>query len=181
MSNPSSLFLTGQTLEVSGSVVVSSLEGSRPLLSELQTLVSPGNIGFARRTAIGVDSQRVSLLLAVLEKRIGLCFQDQDVYVNVVGGLKVNEPAIDLGITMSLISSLWEKVINKNVVLMGEVGLSGEIRGINQPEQRIREALKLGFDRCILPLSNVKRLDSRLQKSCQGVRSLQETIDLLFS
>lgn len=181
VSNPSSLFLTGQTLEVSGSVVVSSLEGSRPLLSELQTLVSPGNIGFARRTAIGVDSQRVSLLLAVLEKRIGLCFQDQDVYVNVVGGLKVNEPAIDLGITMSLISSLWEKVINKNVVLMGEVGLSGEIRGINQPEQRIREALKLGFDRCILPLSNVKRVDSRLQKSCQGVRSLQETIDLLFS
>ncbi|MGA1875099.1 MAG: DNA repair protein RadA [bacterium] len=181
VSNPSALFLTGETREVSGSVVVTSLEGSRPLLSELQALVSPGNVGFARRTAIGADPQRVSLLLAVLEKRIGLHFQDQDVYVNAVGGLKLNEPAIDLGISMAIISSFWEKVINKNVVLMGEVGLSGEIRGISQPELRIREALKLGFDTCILPFSNMKLLGSRLQKRCHGVRSLQEAIDYLFA
>lgn len=179
--NPSALFLTEQTLGVSGSVVVSSIEGTRPILSELQALVTPGNIGFARRTAIGVDTQRVSLLLAVLEKRIGVRFQDQDVYVNVVGGLKLNEPAIDLGITMTLISSLWEKVINKNSVVIGEVGLSGEVRGVNQPELRVREALKLGFDYCILPLSNIKLLDSKLQKNCYGVRCVQEAIDLLFS
>ena len=178
--NPSSLFLTEQTLGVSGSVVVSSLEGTRPILSELQALVTPGNIGFARRTAIGVDTQRVSLLLAVLEKRIGLRFQDQDVYVNVVGGLKLNEPAIDLGITMALISSLWEKVINKNSVVIGEVGLSGEVRGVNQPELRVREALKLGFDSCILPISNIKLLDSNLQKNCYGVRCVQDAVDHLF-
>lgn len=181
VTNPSALFLTEQTLEVSGSVVVSSLEGTRPLLSELQTLVSPGNIGFARRTAIGVDSQRVSLLLAVLEKRIGLRFQDQDVYVNVVGGLRLNEPAIDLGIAVAIISSLWEKVVNKNVVIIGEVGLSGEVRGINQPEVRIREALKLGFDQCVLPASDLKLLNSKLQKNCHGVRRLQDAIDFLFS
>ena len=179
--NPSALFLTEQTLGVSGSVVVSSLEGTRPILSELQALVTPGNIGFARRTAIGVDTQRVSLLLAVLEKRIGLRFQDQDVYVNVVGGLKLNEPAIDLGVTMALISSLWEKVINKNSVIIGEVGLSGEVRGVNQPELRVREALKLGFSSCILPLSNVKVLDSGLQKNCYGVRCVQEAVDHIFS
>lgn len=179
--NPSALFLTEQTLGVSGSVVVSSLEGTRPLLSELQALVTPGSIGFARRTAIGVDPQRVSLLLAVLEKRIGLRFQDQDVYVNVVGGLRLSEPAIDLGISMAIVSSLWEKVINKNMVIFGEVGLSGEVRGINQPELRIREALKLGFDRCVLPAGNIKLLDSKLQKNCYGVRSVQEAIDLLFS
>ena len=179
--NPSALFLTEQTLGVSGSVVVSSIEGTRPILSELQALVTPGNIGFARRTAIGVDTQRVSLLLAVLEKRIGVRFQDQDVYVNVVGGLKLNEPAIDLGVTMALISSLWEKVINKNSVVIGEVGLSGEVRGVNQPELRVREALKLGFDSCILPISNIKLLDSKLQKNCYGVRCLQDAVDHFFS
>ncbi|MEW6378793.1 MAG: DNA repair protein RadA [bacterium] len=181
VANPSALFLTEQTLGVSGSIVVSSLEGTRPILSELQALVTPGSIGFARRTAIGVDPQRVSLLLAVLEKRIGLRFQDQDVYVNVAGGLKLNEPAIDLGITMAIVSSLWEKVINKNMVIFGEVGLSGEVRGVNQPELRIREALKLGFDHCVLPASNIKLLDSRLQKNCCGVRRVQEAIDLLFA
>ncbi|MEW5802415.1 MAG: DNA repair protein RadA [bacterium] len=179
--NPSALFLTEQTLGVSGSVVVSSMEGTRPLLSELQALVTPGSIGFARRTAIGVDTQRVSLLLAVLEKRIGLRFQDQDVYVNVVGGLKLNEPAIDLGITMALTSSLWEKVINKNTVVIGEVGLSGEIRGVSQPELRVREALKLGFDTCVLPVSNRKVLDSTLQNKCHGVSRVQDAIDFLFS
>lgn len=180
VANPSALFLTEQTLEVSGSVVVTSLEGSRPILSELQALVTPGNVGFARRTTIGVDSQRVSLLMAVLEKRIGLHFQDQDVYMNVVGGLRLNEPAIDLGISIALISSFWEKTITKNVVLIGEVGLSGEVRGVTRPELRIREALKLGFDHCVLPSSDLKAIDTSLQKKSYGVKNLQEAIDYLF-
>ena len=179
--NPSALFLTEHTVEVSGSVVVSCLEGSRPLLSELQALVSKGSAGFARRTAVGVDAQRVSLLLAVLEKRIGICLQDQDVYINVVGGLKLNEPAVDLGIVLSIISSYWEKPINKNIVLMGEVGLSGEVRGVSQTELRIQEALKLGFDLCILPVRSMKTLPAEAKKNCYGVQSLKEVVEFVFS
>ena len=128
-----------------------SMEGTRPILLEVQALVCHSNFGIPRRTAAGTDFNRVNLLMAVLEKRLGLKLGDCDAYVNIAGGIKMNEPAIDLGIVLALISSYKDKPIDEKTICFGEVGLSGEVRAVNMAEQRVREAKKLGFEVCILP------------------------------
>lgn len=158
VENPSGLFLAERPKEAAGSVVVAAQEGSRPILVELQALVSPSYLGTARRMAMGVDANRVSLLLAILEKRAGLQLAGQDVFINVVSGIQVDEPAIDLGILAAVASSFRERPVDPETVIFGEVGLAGEIRGIQQVLLRIREAEKLGFKRCILPKRNEEAL-----------------------
>ena len=150
VANPSELFLAERPADATGSVVVSSLEGSRPILAEVQALVAPSKLAMPRRTCIGVDFNRVSLLLAVLEKRVGMHLMGMDVFVNIVGGLKIDEPAIDLGVIAAVASSFREKPIHAQTVVMGEVGLAGEVRAISQAELRIKDAAKLGFTRCVL-------------------------------
>ncbi len=158
VENPSGLFLSERPKDAAGSVVIVTQEGTRPMLVELQALVSQSYLGSARRMALGVDANRVSLLLAILEKRAGLHLGDQDVFVNVVSGIQINEPAIDLGIVAALASSFRDCPIDPETVVFGEIGLAGEIRGIQRAEQRIREAEKLGFKRCVLPQRNAEML-----------------------
>ncbi|MCR5507454.1 MAG: DNA repair protein RadA [Lachnospiraceae bacterium] len=154
--NPSEYMLNGRPKDASGSVVVCALEGTRPLLIELQALVCRSSFGIPRRQTTGADLNRVNLLMAVLEKRIGLKMAECDAYVNVAGGLKLNEPAADLGIVLALVSSYKNLVIPWDVIAFGEVGLSGEVRSVSMPAQRIKEAHKLGFTTCILPDSVLK-------------------------
>ncbi len=158
VDNPSGLFLSERPLHTTGSVVVAAQEGSRSILVELQALVSPSYLGTARRMALGVDTNRVSLLLAILEKRAGLQLAGCDVYVNVVTGIRVDEPAIDLGILMAIASSFKEQPIHPATVVFGEVGLAGEIRGVQQAISRIKEAEKMGFTRYIIPARNQQQL-----------------------
>jgi DNA repair protein RadA/Sms len=154
VENPSELFLAERPLHASGSTVVASVEGTRPLLVELQALGSPSGFGTPRRVANGIDHQRMALLLAVLEKRLGLPLQTHDVYVNIVGGLHIDEPAIDLGVVAAVASSLRDIPIDPELVIFGEVGLTGEVRAVGHVETRLREAAKLGFRRCLLPQAN---------------------------
>ena len=162
VENPSEYMLSGKPEGASGSVVACSMEGTRPMLVEVQALVCHSNFGIPRRTAAGTDFNRVNLLMAVLEKRLGLKLGDCDAYVNIAGGIRMNEPAIDLGIVLALISSYKDKPIDEKTICFGEVGLSGEVRAVNMAEQRVQEAKKLGFETCILPevckrtMSNVK-------------------------
>src|SRR5512137_18675 len=183
VANPSELFLAERPKDATGSVVVSSLEGSRPILAELQALVTPTKMTRPRRSSIGVDYNRVSLLIAVLEKRVGMHLMGMDVFVNVVGGLKIDEPAVDLGIIAAVASSFREKSIDGNTVVMGEVGLAGEVRAISQAEIRLKDAAKLGFTRCVLPMVNVEKMEkSAAFKNMQlmGVRTVDEAMERLF-
>jgi len=180
VDNPSRIFLEERAQDVPGSVVIPCLEGTRPVLVEIQALVGPSPLGMPRRTAVGVDHNRISLLVAVLGKRIGLELGDQDIFVNVAGGLKVDEPAADLGIVSSMMSSFLDRTVDRDVVFFGEVGLAGEIRGVSQPELRIREAKKLGFSRCVLSRSNMEGLGRLGNMELQGVETVQELYDLLF-
>ncbi|MDI9570369.1 MAG: DNA repair protein RadA [Pseudomonadota bacterium] len=151
VANPSAFFLAERPQQAAGSVVVPSLEGTRPILIEIQSLVIATNFGMPRRTVIGVDANRVSLLAAVLDKVCGLHLSNHDIFINVAGGVKVSEPAIDLGIVSSLASSFLDRVVAPGTVVCGEVGLAGEIRGISRADIRAREAARLGFTRCLLP------------------------------
>jgi DNA repair protein RadA/Sms len=183
VANPSEIFLAERPSDATGSVVVSSLEGTRPILAELQALVALSKLNMPRRTCIGVDFNRVSLLLAVLEKRIGMHLMGMDVFVNVVGGLAIDEPAVDLGIVAAVASSFREKPINAQTVVMGEVGLAGEVRGISQAEARLKDAAKLGFTRCILPTMNVEKMEKTAisqKMELMGVRSVDEAMERLF-
>ncbi len=183
VANPSELFLAERPKDATGSVVVSSLEGTRPILAELQALVTPTKMTMPRRTSIGVDYNRVSLLIAVIEKRVGMHLMGMDVFVNIVGGLKIDEPAVDLGIIAAVASSFREKPIDPNTVVMGEVGLAGEVRAISQVESRLRDAAKLGFSRCILPAVNVEKLDKAAnlgKMELIGVRTVEEAMERLF-
>lgn len=177
--SPSELFLAERPLNVSGSVVVACMEGSRPLLIELQALVSYTNFGMPRRTSLGVDYNRVSLLVAVLEKRANLNFLNQDIFVNVAGGIKIEEPAVDLGIVMALASSFRNHPIDSGTVVFGEVGLAGEVRAISQAERRIKEAAKMGFSRCLLPRNNINRLSMDSGIELAGVNSVEEALEHL--
>lgn len=159
VANPSVTFLEGRPSDVAGTSVVCALEGSRPLLAEVQALVSTTAFGMPRRTANGVDYNRIAMLIAVLEKRVGMNLSNQDAYVNVVGGIKIDEPASDLGVAMAIASSFRSFVLPKDMVFIGEVGLTGEIRAVNRVAQRITEAEKLGFKQCMLPYGNKKSLD----------------------
>jgi DNA repair protein RadA/Sms len=180
VSNPSEIFLMERPLQVPGSAVLCSMEGTRPILVELQALVSRSFLAVPRRTTIGVDHNRVALLVAVLEKKMGAKLFDQDIFVNVAGGVHVDEPAVDLGIVAAVTSSQREKVIDAKTVFFGEVGLAGEIRGISQAEARVKEAGKLGFERCILPAGNSAQLTQIKHPQLAGVSSLSECWKLLF-
>ena len=151
VENPSEYMLSGKPKGASGSVVACSVEGSRPILLEIQALVCRSNLGIPRRTAAGTDINRVNLLMAVLEKRLGLSMSSCDAYINIAGGIRMNEPAVDLGIVLAMISSYKDCAIPEDVICFGEVGLSGEVRAVNMPEQRVAEAKKLGFETCVVP------------------------------
>src|SRR5512142_3244458 len=183
VANPSEMFLAERPADATGSVVVSSMEGSRPILAELQALVAPSKLARPRRTCIGVDFNRVSLLLPVLEKRVGMHLMGIDVLVNIVGGLKIDEPSVALGIIAAVASSFREKPVHAKTVVMGEVGLAGEARAISQAEARIRDAAKLGFTRCVLPALNVEKLEKTAvmnKMELLGVRTVDEAMERLF-
>jgi DNA repair protein RadA/Sms len=179
VKNPSELFLSERPLGVAGSVVVAALEGSRPLLVEIQSLVTASSLGVPRRTTIGVDHNRLALLVAVLEKKIGLSLAGQDIFVNVAGGVRLNEPAVDLGMVVAVASSHLDKTVDSRSLFLGEVGLAGEVRGITQPETRVKEAAKLGFSRCILPAGNLKQVKVKGMELI-GVKSVEEALERFF-
>lgn len=178
--NPSDIFLAERPLHATGSVVVSSMEGSRPIMIELQALVSQTSFGVPRRTTIGVDYNRVSLLLAVLEKRAGLPLMGQDVFVNVVGGIRIDEPAVDLGIITAVASSFREIPIDPRTFVIGEVGLAGEIRAISQVEARVKEGAKLGFTKGVIPSNNAKKIERVDGIELIGVSSVDEALEVLI-
>lgn len=178
--NPSEFFLSGRTQPASGSVVMPSIEGSRPILIELQALVVPTNFGVPRRTAQGVDANRVSLLVAVMEKRLGVHLNNQDIFLNIAGGMKVEEPGADLGVIAAISSSFRDKVIDPEMAVFGEVGLGGEVRGVSQPEVRVKEAARLGFKRILLPKPNQEKVKGVKGIELIGVRTVGEAIDKLF-
>ena len=180
VGNPSRIFLEERPEGASGSVVIPCLEGTRPVLVEIQALVGPSPLGMPRRTAIGVDHNRISLLVAVLGKRMDIEMGDQDIFVNVAGGLRVDEPAADLGIVSAMISSFLDRPVDKNMVVFGEVGLAGEIRGVSQAELRIKEAKKLGFSRCILSRSNLEGCSYTSGIDLVGIDSVKSLLDVLF-
>jgi DNA repair protein RadA/Sms len=180
--NPSAMFLAERPLNASGSAVLCSVEGSRPILVEVQALVSSSNYGSARRTASGLDQQRLSLLLAVLEKRAGLNLAGDDVFVNIAGGMTIDEPACDLGVLAAIASSVRNRVIAPTTAVFGEVGLAGEIRGVAQAALRVREAAQMGFRRCVMPEANIDPSQERTTEACElvGVRTVDEALDALL-
>jgi len=179
VDNPSQLFLSERPLNVPGSVVTVSLEGTRPLLVEIQALVTASNFGVPRRTALGVDYNRINLLIAVLEKRIGMHLGGMDIFVNVVGGLRIDEPAIDMGIIAAIASSFKNNTVDAKTFSFGEVGLSGEVRAISQAETRIKEASKLGFTKGVVPMNNAQWADGQ-EIEIIGVKNVEEAIEMLF-
>ena len=179
VENPSKTMLNGRPLDASGSVVVCSMEGTRPILIEIQALVSPTSFQMPRRTAVGIDYNRVNLLMAVLEKRVGLQLGGCDAYVNLAGGMKLGEPAIDLGIIMAIASSYKNRPILEDTIIFGEVGLVGEVRAVSGGEARIKEAQKLGFKRCILPQANVDQIKVQTDMRLVGVSNVMEALDLI--
>ena len=180
VENPSVLFLGDRQENISGSVVVSSIEGTRPLLLELQALVSPSNFAFPRNTTAGVERQRIAMLVAVLHKRLGMNIGDSDVFVNITGGVRVDEPGIDLGIVMAIVSNHRDLTIDPYTVLIGEVGLGGEVRPVAHIDKRLREAAKLGFKRAILPETNRKGLDLTEDIELLGAKNLHDALNTLF-
>lgn len=176
VENPSEFMLNGKPEGASGSVVACSMEGTRPVLLEVQALVCHSSFGIPRRTAAGTDLNRVNLLMAVLEKRAGLSMSNCDAYVNIAGGIRMSEPAIDLGIVMALASSFRDKPIDEKTICFGEVGLSGEVRAVNMAQQRVTEARKLGFTACILPKVCVPTLTDTAGIKIIGVENIQEAI-----
>lgn len=159
VSNPSEFMLQGKPEDAPGSVVACSMEGTRPILVEVQGLVCQTNFNYPKRTAAGIDFNRVNLLLAVLEKRLGVRMNDMDAYINVAGGMRLNEPAVDMGIVLAILSSYRNQVIDGRTICFGEIGLVGEVRAVSMAEARVQEAAKLGFERCILPEVNRRQLD----------------------
>jgi len=179
VSNPSELFLSERPLDVSGSVVLAAMEGTRPILVEVQALVSPTNLGTARRTAIGADQQRLSLLCAILEKKAGFDLYGHDIFLNIAGGIRIDEPALDLAVICALASSMREQPVEPDTVVCGEVGLAGEIRAVDNIELRTREAERLGFSRIIVPKSNHDRFSSETTLAVAGAATIQEFLELL--
>lgn len=179
VENPSEYMLSGRPKDACGCVVACSMEGTRPLMVEIQSLVCHSNFGIPRRQATGTDFNRVNLLMAVLEKRLGLQLGACDAYVNIAGGMKIQEPAIDLGVAMATVSSFKNRPVDESVVVFGEVGLSGEVRAVSMAEQRVQEAKKLGFSTCILPRANADILKGKYEIEIIGVSNVQEAIGLI--
>ncbi|MBQ1935996.1 MAG: DNA repair protein RadA [Clostridia bacterium] len=174
--NPSALFLTDRPEDISGSCVLATMEGTRPILAEIQALLSPTAFGLPRRTANGVDYNRVIMLMAVLEKRAGLNLSGQDAYINVIGGLRLDEPAADLGLVLAIASNFKNKPLSPKLAAFGEVGLTGEIRAVSQAERRVLEAAKLGFETIILPHNNLRSLKNVEGVKVIGVRNLFDAL-----
>lgn len=179
VENPSEYMLSGKPADASGSVVACSVEGTRPILLEIQALICHSYFNNPRRTATGTDFNRVNLLLAVLEKRLGMQLSDCDAYVNIAGGIRMNEPAIDLGIVLATISSKLDLTIDEKTICFGEVGLSGEVRGVTMAEQRVAEAAKLGFKRCILPSVCLGAVKSVKGIELVGVSNVKEALEAI--
>lgn len=179
VKNPSEFMLEGRPADASGAAAACLLEGTRPLLLEVQALVTRTNFGMPRRTAAGADYNRVNLLMAVLEKRCRYELSQFDAYVNIAGGMKMNEPALDLAIVMAIVSSYKDKPIDEGTVIFGEVGLSGEVRSVSMAEQRVNEAVKLGFKRCILPLVCAEKIKRIKEITLVGVSNVREAISLI--
>lgn len=179
VKNPSEFMLEGRPDGASGAVAACSMEGTRPIMLEVQALVTRTNFGMPRRTAAGVDYNRVNLLMAVLEKRCRYELAQFDAYVNIAGGMKLNEPALDLAIVMALISSYKDRPLDEKTVIFGEVGLSGEVRAVSMAEQRVHEAVKLGFTRCIMPRVNLEKMKPRSDIRLEGVSNVREAIQFL--
>ncbi len=179
VENPSEYMLSGKPENATGSVVACSMEGTRPILLEIQALVCRSNFGMPRRTAAGTDYNRVNLLMAVLEKRLGMSLSNCDAYVNIAGGIRINEPAIDLGIVMAIISSFRNRPIDEKMIVFGEVGLSGEVRAVNMPEQRVAEARKLGFETCVLPEVCLKMVKGVKGIRLVGVKTINDVVGFI--
>ncbi len=178
VANPSELFLSERPMDAPGSVVTASLEGSRTLLVEIQALVTPSVFGTPRRTTLGADSNRLALLVAVLEKKAGLHLGGQDIFLNVAGGARLTEPAADLAMMLAVASSYLDRPVEPQTIVIGEVGLAGEVRAVTQPEPRIAEAEKLGFSTCLLPSGNLKRL-TKGSMALNGIATVQEALQYL--
>ena len=179
VENPSEYMLSGKPENASGSVVACAMEGTRPMLMEIQALVCKTNFGMPRRTAAGLDYNRVNLLMAVLEKRMGMPLSTYDAYVNIAGGIRLNEPAADLGIVMAIASSYKNRPIDEDTIVFGEVGLSGEVRAVTMPEQRVSEAKKLGFKRCIVPVVSMKTIGKIEGIEILGVENVNQAMNLV--
>ena len=180
VANPSEMLLSGRMKGAAGSCVISAMEGTRAMLVEVQALLSHTGFGVPRRNATGVDYNRVALLMAVLEKRVGMQLGSSDSYVNVVGGIKISEPAADLGIVAAIASSFRDREIDGNTVIIGEVGLAGEVRAVNFVEKRINEAAKLGFKRCIIPENNLSRINEKSYIEIIGVSNVNNMLDIII-
>jgi DNA repair protein RadA/Sms len=178
--NPSAVFLSERSINVPGSVVTASMEGTRPILVELQALAGSTNLGTPRRTILGLDHNRVALLVAVMEKKLGMHLMGHDIFMNVAGGVKVDEPAVDMAIIAAVASSFLDKSIQDNSVVMGEVGLTGEVRPIGQVEIRVAETKKMGFTRCLVPESNLKRMTAIKGIELVGIKTVSDAVELLF-
>ncbi len=177
VKNPSEIFLGGKPENASGSIVMAGVEGSRPVLVEIQSLVSNTSFASPRRMSVGIEHNRLSMLLAILEKKLGIQIQGSDVYLNVVGGIHITEPAVDLAIILSVVSSFKNKVIDNDLVVFGEVGLTGEVRSVSSVDSRINESIKLGFKKCVVPKKNNIKSD---KIEIIAVETVEEMIDKLF-
>ncbi|MDD5291955.1 MAG: DNA repair protein RadA [Candidatus Omnitrophica bacterium] len=180
VANPSEYFLSERTNNISGSVIFSTMEGTRPLLVEIQSLVSKAGFGMVRRKTQGIDFNRINLLVAVLEKRIGLKLEDKDVFVNIVGGISISDPAADLAITTAITSSFYDKAIPKDLIILGEVGLGGEIRSVTSLSLRLKESVKLGFKKAIIPQGNTKDAKETVDLKLYPFGSLREVFKFLW-
>ncbi|MBQ8504095.1 MAG: DNA repair protein RadA [Clostridia bacterium] len=182
VENPSEMLISGRPKNTPGSCVACVMEGTRPLLAEIQGLVCSTGFGNPRRISNGFDFNRLAMLIAVLEKRGGYYFSNMDAYINIVGGMKLDEPALDLTIVMALVSSLKDYALRDDVLAFGEIGLAGEIRGVSHCEQRIKEASRLGFNRCIIPKSNYKNISASLKKEIEiiGVKTIREAFEAII-
>ncbi len=179
VENPSEYMLNGRPLGMSGSSVTCVMEGTRPMLLEIQALVARTAFGLPRRTAVGIDFNRLNLLIAVIEKRAGISLGEYDVYVNITGGMRVSEPSIDLAVVLSIISGYYDVPAGEHDIAFGEIGLTGEIRGISNAPMRVREAVKLGYTRVILPEVSMQRMPKELRDCCVPVRTIRDAVRLL--
>jgi len=180
VANPSAVFLSERPENVPGSVVTASMEGTRPILVELQALASSTSFGNPRRTILGIDHNRVALLVAVMEKKLGMHLMGHDIFINIAGGVKIDEPAVDMGIVSAVASSFLDRSIQKGTIIFGEVGLTGEVRAIGHVETRIAEAKKMGFTRCLIPKSNLKRMAKIKGIEIIGVKTVALAMEELF-
>jgi DNA repair protein RadA/Sms len=180
VSNPSAVFLSERPFNAPGSVVTASMEGSRPILIELQALATATSFGNPRRTILGLDHNRVSLLVAIMEKQLGMHLMGYDIFMNVAGGVKADEPALDMGIIAAVASSFSNRPVCDGLMVLGEVGLTGEVRAISHAETRVAESKKMGFTRCLLPEGNLKRMTEIRGIEIRGIKTISDAMDMLF-